>query len=351
MGRKAKDGVPGSIYSERGLLVVKVKGEKIYTGMEDSKVNRRACEIIKRELYNRIVGITPEKKAESASITTIAEAFEIYLSKHCASLRSKTISGYKNAYNAIVKSGKLLLTKENIDKLALGLSTRSDLSPVSINIYLRAFRVFLRFCIEQQFVDYIDIGRYRQKVRKEPVKIYTEDEIVSLCEYFSERGKSGAYKRRNGGELVLFIRFLLATGARIGEALSMKKDDISDGKMFFGNKNTCELEYIPLSTAIREILSELNYLKTKDRLFTWSEKSYSRLNRRLNEAMTKCGIEKNGRGFHEFRKTFLHRLFSSGVSLKDAQRLMRHKTPSVTLNYYTFWDDSALLKELERAAG
>ena len=65
--------------------------------------------------------------------------------------------------------------------------------------------------------------------------------------------------------------------------------------------------------------------------------------------MNRLDINKNGRSFHEFRKTFLYRLFKAGTPLEIASKLMRHNTIQITMKYYAYFDKSTLHNYIENA--
>ena len=138
MGRRFKDGIPGSIYADYGKLIIKVHGMKIHTGLSDNTDNRRHAEQLKKKLYLNLIGVDQDAnaKTKTKTKTTFNEAFEMFVSKHCSNKALKTIVNYTGAFTAIVTNGKLPVTIENIENFACAFTKRTDIKEVSINIYL-----------------------------------------------------------------------------------------------------------------------------------------------------------------------------------------------------------------------
>lgn len=217
----------------------------------------------------------------------------------------------------------MLLNEDNIDKLIIEfINKNKKLSNNTINIYIRAFQVFMNFCSDKKYIPHIQVNKkYKKKVTEKPIEIYSDEEINKLLEYFHEKDY----------QFKILIILMLTTGMRIGECLRLKKNDIKNNVINLGNKITKKPETVIISNELKNELLTIN--KTSD-VFKWKYSSYSRLVRRLHNAFDDLGIEAN-KSFHEFRKTYLRNLYDEKTPVQIAQKLMRHSNIKVTIENYT----------------
>ncbi len=323
------------VYNKTGrqpLLKIKVKDKQKYLGYPDTPLARKAAKLELDKLYNEVYGITKE---ESQSSILISQAWDEYRRNYLVNKADKTILGYVDSYKKIV-TADLVLNRENIELLVDNfiITAKEKMSNTSINIYIRQFRAFIFWCVDRHYLDRINFKQFRQTENRKEIKIYSETEIKQLIDYFSLEDV----------EFSRLLEFLLNTGARINETLELTWQDVKDNEIIFSNKTNKKFESIPLSNRVRRILDKQN---NEDKVFRWLPSSQSYLLTVLNKGMKSCSISKQGRAFHEFRKTFLYRLFQSGVPLEIAYKLMRHHSIQVTMNYYAYFDRSTLVSHLD----
>ena len=214
---------------------------------------------------------------------------------------------------------------------------------------LRNFRVFARYCQKRGWTDRdADVMQYQVKGVRKAVAVLTEQEWKDAIANI--RGNRG------GDVFALFLEFLMATGLRIKEGLTVKRNQIVtvDGVQILHLKNKVDAqgEYIPLSKRAVSIVSDqLRITKNEDDcIWPWRATSTSSLNRQFNRALTAAGVDTSKRsGFHIIRKTFRHRLKQAGTSLGDSKALMRHRDIRVTENYYNYYDTIELKTALDAA--
>ena len=170
---------------------------------------------------------------------------------------------------------------------------------------------------------------------KEPQLVlptFTEQQIRLLIAW---RPKT-AYQRR----LHLLIMFLLDTGCRITEALSLHVSDIDfenmlvtlDGK---GRKQ----RVVPFSFELRKTL--FRYCKESNRtpdLLLFANRTQTRLGRRnvLRDVKLLCrrlGFTPPGRTLHAFRHTFAVFYLRRGGSVFHLQKVLGHSTLEMTRRY------------------
>jgi integrase/recombinase XerD len=138
----------------------------------------------------------------------------------------------------------------------------------------------------------------------------------------------------------LIVLFLLDTGARIGEVLSLRVTDINmddllvrlDGK---GRKQRIVPFSCELRKALHRYISEFNR-KPESLLFaTWGETALSRRNV-LRDVKTLCrslGFEPPARTLHATRHTFATGYLRRGGNVFSLQRVMGHSDLETTKRY------------------
>jgi integrase len=256
----------------------------------------------------------------------------LFVSEREINLAWRTVELDKLSYNSIVKRS-IIASPEQIETEVKTFLSSSKIQNASKNIYMRTFQTFLNWLHEHGHIsDRLNLRKkYYFKIPDNENEIFYDDEIKLLFSHFNKTDR----------EFSILIEFLLLTGFRIGEALSLQWSQIKKNKIILANKVNKTSEFVILSPELLALLEELKPVN-KEKVFRWKDTSYSRLNRRLSQACEKLGIEKRERSFHEFRKTFLYKLQRADVPVEIAQKLMRHKNISVTIKNYQLIKDKQL---------
>ncbi len=165
--------------------------------------------------------------------------------------------------------------------------------------------------------------------------------------------KGNLYRKKNPRDFTLFT-LAINTGLRISDILSLKVEDIKDGKgnikdsLYILEQKTKKRRNIPLNKQAKEAL---NYYFKKtgiydlDRyLFTGEKsgdnKSLTRVRawQLINEWCREVGIDFKIGG-HTLRKTFGYHLRKQGISIERISDLLGHKSIRVTFRYIGINDD------------
>lgn len=286
-------------------------------------------------MYFEICGITkkiiePDKK--------IFELFKIYESEREITKSHKTIvsdnTAFKNFFPLNIPIKAVLIENAIKDYLK-----DTKISNESKNLYMRTIQTFLNWLFDNKYLpEKLNLKKkYFFKTVNQENQIFTKEEIHNLITYFST----------NDVEFAYLIKFLALTGLRISEALNLTWKNIKSDRIELLNKTIKTSEYVPVTKNIDEILSSLKKINSI-KVFRWKASSYSRLNRRLSKALETLNIKKEGRSFHEFRKSYLYYLQQSGVQVNMAQVLMRHKNINVTIKHYQKNDNLELLSAMSK---
>jgi len=287
---------PGSVYKPAGTnkLYIKLYGKRIATGLEDTYAGRKLADAMLQQMYLQHHNLSSEPER-----LTAREAFKEYL-EYCRVMHQpKTIVNYELAFNTFVKKD-FELTKENIEKCVIEYLRTTAHSDISINSYLNQFQVFLNFCSRRDYCKIINILKVfkRRDVELKP-QSWSDEEIRALTIYFDK------YHR----EISLLIQFMLETGARMIDALTLEWGQVKPNSIVWRNKKSKKPEERPVSTRAMEILAELKQTN-KEKVFKWLYSTAPTLNKRLRKALSELGIEHNNRSYQEFRVTFRMRLLT-----------------------------------------
>lgn len=319
-----KKTIPGSIYSPKNCntLYICFKGRRTATGLQNNAEGRKIAMRILEKKYLQSFNID-EKEDE---IVTFDCAWQEYY-RTLVQKSPKTITGYLESFNSIVKNRNIEITDESVERAIMDFLHRNKLAHSSVNIHLTQFQIFLNYCARRKWINSFSYkNKYKYKLEQSAIQSYTIDEINLLLNYF----------RNSNSEFALLIEFMLMTGARITDALNLQWQDISieNRNITWRNKITKLKEPRPICSRAIEILQTLQK-QNKRKVFSWAYSSASRLNRTLSEGMNCVGIEKNKRAFQEFRITFRMMLESIKMPEHYIEYLLRHSSGKIMYKHYT----------------
>lgn len=327
MAKSGKSGkkrtFPGSIYRPKNTnrLYIEFKGKRTATGLQDTPEGRRMANILLEKMFLEYNGV-----GETRGNITFKEAWELY-EKTLINKSLKTVEGYSYSFKKIVTDKYKVLDENEIEAFILNYIRTTKDTKASINTILNQFQIFLNYCTEKKWLNKTNFkSKYSYNLGELDIKSYTDQEVFSLARYF--------YSDRP--ELSCLILFMVSTGARVVDALTLTWEDIKfdERAIVWRNKKTKIKEERPAGEFAFKLLTRLKIMN-KSKVFSWSYNSKSSLNRDLNKAMDHLRIEKDGRAFQEFRVTFRMRLERKGMPEHYIEYLLRHSTGKLIYNHYT----------------
>jgi integrase/recombinase XerD len=347
---------PGTIYVPKGTNRIYIeysdkkagKRVRIATGLHNSKEGQATAELMLKNIYyqqhlpnsgDSVSNTENTLPLNSRKEMTVQEAFDEFLQIYGANKERKTLEWYNQAFKKILFAyTDAILSHTIVEKAIVECISLESISKSSINIYLRAIQVFINFAARQGHITPRDYkAEFAVKQPRKAIQIFTPNEIQMI---------TTAMVKQGWVELSLFIRFLAESGFRVGQALNMKWSDIEENVIFRDSKNKLRHEPFPITNAIEQILEEMkNYKTKKETVFKWV--SAGSLSRDFNFILEKCGIEKNRRNFHAFRKTAATRWAAQGIPLQEVQKLLGHTHIETTNNYYVGVNMDTLRQKLE----
>lgn len=213
------------------------------------------------------------------------------------------------------------LSVQQIDAYVESLQNKQNTNG-TINRKLSALSKMLRFAVEREFITKIP----RIEKKKEAtgrIRWLTKSEEQTLVEYF--------YKAHRD-DLSTLIVFLLDTGARAGEALSVTWKDIKNGVATFWDTKNGSPRSVPLTKRLIALLDSSSNPDSTERVFKTI--TYAELHYLWQKAKKSIGFEADDQFVpHCLRHTCASRLAQAGVPIVTIKEFMGHKNIQVTMRY------------------
>lgn len=128
--------------------------------------------------------------------------------------------------------------------------------------------------------------------------------------------------------LGIIVRLCLATGARWGEAESMRQSQVLPGRVSFINTKSNKNRTVPISKRLQDLLP-----KTRGALFSTSYDAFK-------HALKRADIElPTGQRTHVLRHTFASHFMMGGGNILVLQQILGHSTIMMTMRYAHFAPD------------
>jgi integrase/recombinase XerD len=198
---------------------------------------------------------------------------------------------------------------------------QQEYSRASIRSYYAAIKPFLNW-LKIEF-------KLKLKKPKRLPKYHTEEEYDRLVQAIDQRHDSWAKKKKKRD--ILMIRTLSLTGLRRSELLSLRCQDIKQGRAFIYRAKGDRDRVIPLTKSLNNELAKYikkNHLLPGDRVF---QVGANRLARIIREAAGRAGLADITA--HQLRHFFATRLIEKGARLRNVQELLGHADISTTAVY------------------
>ena len=227
------------------------------------------------------------------------------------------------------------------------------------NAYVTAMKCFCRWLwtsgrsIEHRL---IGLQKLNADVDRRHARRALSDSELSLLLATTRRSRFIGRSKTNGHDRYCIYLTAALTGLRANELRTLHRRDIDLERATVGvlatntkNGRAAELPLHPmLVTALREYVTTKE-LDGSDRLFPRFWRQAEMLKRDLKAAKIPYA-DAEGRvfDFHALRGQFATMLARADVSLKKAQALMRHSTPTLTANIYTKLTTGELASSIER---
>lgn len=278
---------------------------------------------------------------------TVADLCDRFEAEHLPRKRPSTQKTYKGQIDGEIRPalGKLKVaevTFADIDDLHRKITKRGR--PYRANRVVALLSKMFALAIKWRLRTENPVRGVERNDEQKRRRYLSTDELARLTEALA------AYRDQQAANIV---RLLLLTGARRGEVLSARWDqiDLEAGtwsKPAAGTKQKLD-HAVPLSDAARQLLAGLQTVGTgSDFVFPDRDGGHRRDVQDAWEALCKAASIKGAR-LHDLRHTYASILASAGLSLPVIGALLGHQTPATTARYSHLFDDP-LRQATERAA-
>jgi len=242
----------------------------------------------------------------------------------------KTLTWYWcsfEAYKRVLKESSEIPTKQVLTQFVIGLR-QTELCITSCNNYIRGINSFLTWLHENEHTK----DRLRIKLLKDEIKTikaFSESQVQALLGW---RPRTYSQKR-----LYTLLCFLLDTGARINEAITLTRDRVDMDNLLIKLRGKGSKErIIPISMEYRKTLFKHLRSHKFDLVFCTNQGgklSYRNLARDFKDLGEKLGISGVRISFHTLRHTFAYGYIKSGGNVLYLQRILGHTDLKMTRRY------------------
>lgn len=211
-----------------------------------------------------------------------------------------------------------------------------ELSPNTINNYIRNIKVFFNFMVEERFIRDSPAERIKYLRKEEKIKeAITREELKKILDQFD-------VLTLNGHRDYIITKLLVSTGARIGETLSLTDDDIDwkNGLLIFKNtKNKKEKVGYLTNKMSYELRRWINF---REKYSQYPNEWLFPTNRGTQLQVTSYGASLRRAGeragipnvhAHRLRATFAIEYLRNGGSIYVLSRLLDHSSVETTKIY------------------
>lgn len=321
--------------------------------------NIRADRMRGRTLSNRNRREAEEvAKAAEAGKWTLSRLFDEYRDHH----PGKKLINEKSRFNlhiAPVFGGKMPeeIAPLDVDRLRMNLSKK--LKPASVFAILELFRRLVNFGVDRRLCAGLTFKIKMPTVNNLKTEDLNAEQLGRLLKVL--RGERldddppGEEPEEINSEARDIMRMALFTGMRRGEIFRLTWEDVDTERGFLAIRNPKggKDATIPLSDAASELLEARPRLKGSEYVFPGrkiknqkEDRPRTDVKKALKKIRERAKLPEGFRPLHGLRHVFASGLASSGeVDLFTLQRLLTHKTPTMTMRYSHLRDDT-----LRRAA-
>ena len=196
----------------------------------------------------------------------------------------------------------------------------------TINRKLAALSKMLKLALEREWILKVP-ALHRKKEYEGRMRWVTKDEERTLLRTLLELNEPFVHD---------FCMFLVDSGCRVSEGLSLRWPDIKAGKCTFWDTKSNKARTIPMTTRVWKMLEQTQGIALQGNSmpgpFTRIEQSI--FNKVWNKAKERMGLQDDDQFVpHCLRHTCASRLVQAGVQLLAVKEFLGHKSVQVTLRY------------------
>ncbi len=221
------------------------------------------------------------------------------------------------------------ITKRGVQQLQTALLAEG-LAKATVNLHIQMLRRYCNLAVQWDMMDRNPLtGVQLLYVDNQRETFLSDEQVTTLVKVLQ------THKNRM---VALIVTFLLATGARVNEALTAEWKDVDIASKMWRipatNSKSKKKMAKPLNENALWVLEQLDSKDKSPYVFPSpvTGKSYTFIRYAWQTIKRQAGIPANVR-LHDLRHTFASRLASAGCSLYEMQMLLGHADPRMTQRY------------------
>lgn len=204
-----------------------------------------------------------------------------------------------------------------------------NLATSTANHHIKLIRHMLNLAVEWEMLDKNPASRIPMFYEDNQVERYMNEEQLARLMHVLRTDSSRS--------VCLIVIFLLATGCRLGEALSATWSQIDKGGRVWripaSNSKSKRMRPVPLNETALDVLNQLTTEGVYEHIFInrKTKKPYVNIAKVFDRLRSDAGLPHLR--IHDLRHQAASNLINSGSSLYVVQQILGHSDPSVTQRY------------------
>jgi integrase/recombinase XerD len=202
------------------------------------------------------------------------------------------------------------------------------LGPLTTAKHLERLRQFFKFCVEAEWLVRNPATPVKAPKAESRVTLpFTEEELETIL--------SEAQKNSRLNAMVLLLRF---SGLRIGDAVTLRRDRVRNGRLLLYTAKSGEPVHLPLPPQAVDALNNCPSRNNEYYFWTGDGEPDTATNNWRDDITRLCrraGVA-GGRP-HRFRDTLATDLLSKGVPVESVSVILGHSDIRITLKHYAPW--------------
>jgi site-specific recombinase XerD len=263
-------------------------------------------------------------------------------------LKTPTVTSYQATLGALSQvcetAGAKHVDQVTVDALTrfrasrTGRDGESPMKPSSQRKELETVRVFLRFCLERDWITTNPAKVVKPPRESGPPTLPFEqadiDAILGACSKIENHNRASAERARKRARAMILL--MLYSGLRIGDVAVLERSriDATTRKLMVRTMKTGAPLYVKLPPSVLDSLAALPLESHKYFFWTGNGKATSligSLRRSIDCVLNLAGVKGHP---HRFRDTFAVRLLEQGTPIRTVQLLLGHTSVQTTEKHY-----------------
>ncbi|MHB1755575.1 MAG: tyrosine-type recombinase/integrase [bacterium] len=253
---------------------------------------------------------TVSKETVEVRINASKHFLPVFKEKTVANITHSDIKDYQ-----LKRKIEITAIPKNIDK------RESEISFRIVNIEIGTLYNFFNFCIAKELIEKNPVAGIKKLNELSRLKTLSDSDIDKLI-------ASATNKLTRD-----LITFLIYTGCRKGEALSLKWEnvDLNNEVMAIKATKTKHDRHIPISGHIKTLLTGIAKIDGCDYVFNIDGKKIGNFRKSFMTACRNAGLK--DLHIHDLRHVFASKMVMGGTSLYITGELLGHRTTQMTKRY------------------